>query len=179
MFMQGCPPELDAKYQRIQARGIVVRNLFALSAGVQKTMYWYLPADPIEGDGRYNVMTLMYGKIGLVDHTSQGFGAERLGARVYQRMADTLDGVERVTRVETDEPSVMLFKVDRRGRAAAWVAWERRDAFAGEDAPARAVDLPASVTASHGIDAFGTAVTLEPHQGRARVSLTDTPAYLE
>ena len=74
MFMQGCPPELDAKYQRIQARGIVVRNLFALSAGVQKTIYWYLPADPIEGDARFNVMTLMYGKIGLVAHTSQGFG---------------------------------------------------------------------------------------------------------
>ncbi len=137
MFMQGCPPELDAKYQRIQARGIVVRNLFALSAGVQKTIYWYLPADPIEGDARFNVMTLMYGKIGLVAHTSQGFGDLRLGAEVFQRMAAALDGVERVTRVEiAAQPSVVLFRVDRGTKAPVWVAWERRDAFAGEDAPA-------------------------------------------
>ncbi len=51
MFMAGCPAELDAKYHRIQARSIVMRNIFALSAGVQKTLYWYLPAySPSGGD---------------------------------------------------------------------------------------------------------------------------------
>jgi len=126
MFMQGCPPELDAKYQRIQARGIVVRNLFALSAGVQKTIYWYLPADPVEGDARFNVMTLMYGKIGLVAHSSQSFGDLRLGAEVFQRMAAALDGVERVTRVEVaSQPSVVLFRVDRGTKSSVWVVWER------------------------------------------------------
>ena len=180
MFMQGCPPELDEKYQRIQARGIVVRNLFALSAGVQKTIYWYLPADPIEGDARFNVMALMYGKIGLVAHTSQGFGDLRLGADVFQRMATALDGVERVTRVAiADQPSVMLFTIDRPGRQATWVAWERRDAFAGEDAPARRVELPPGVAPSHASDAFGTAVALEPHEARVGLSLTDTPVFLQ
>jgi len=180
MFMQGCPPELDAKYQRIQARGIVVRNLFALSAGVQKTIYWYLPADPIEVDARFNVMTLMYGKIGLVAHSSQGFGDLRLGAEVFQRMAAALDGVERVTRIDVaDHPSVMLFKVDRSGHQATWVGWERRDAFDGEDAPPSTVDLPAGVAASHATDAFGTAVAVDPHEGRVRLSLTDTPVFLQ
>jgi hypothetical protein len=180
MFMQGCSRELDAKYQRIQARGIVMRNLFALSAGVQKTIYWYLPGDTVDGDARNNVMALMYGKIGLVDHSSQGFGDVRLGAEVFQRMAAALDGVERVTRVEVaDQPAVVLFKVDRRGRSAAWVAWERRDPFAGEDTVARAVDLPAAVIPSHGIDAFGTRVAFDPHDGRVRVPLTDTPVFME
>jgi hypothetical protein len=32
-----------------------MRNLFALSAGVQKTLYWYLPELPISGEERYNV----------------------------------------------------------------------------------------------------------------------------
>src|SRR5258708_8107321 len=66
MFMQGCPPELEAKYQRIQARSLVMRNLFALSAGVQKTVYWDLPEFSIGGDGRYDLMALMYGKIGMM-----------------------------------------------------------------------------------------------------------------
>ena len=42
MFMLGCAPELEAKYDRIQARGLVMRNLFAFAAGVQKTLYWQL-----------------------------------------------------------------------------------------------------------------------------------------
>jgi hypothetical protein len=33
MFMRGCPPELDAKRDRINCREIVMRNLLALSAG--------------------------------------------------------------------------------------------------------------------------------------------------
>jgi hypothetical protein len=42
MFMRGCAPELEANYHRIQSRGLVMRNLFALAAGVQKTLYWQL-----------------------------------------------------------------------------------------------------------------------------------------
>ena len=180
MFMQGSAPELDAKYQRIQARGIVVRNLFALSAGVQKTIYWYLPADPIEGDARFNVMALMYGKIGLVSHTSQGFGEPRLGGAVFQRMATTLDGVERVTRVEAPaQPSIVLFRVERGSRSPVWVVWERRDAFSGEDAPAVSVDLPADVKVTHATDAFGHEVDLHVTDGHSRIDVTDTPIYLQ
>jgi hypothetical protein len=180
MFMQGCPPELDAKYQRIQARGIVARNLFALSAGVQKTIYWYLPADAIDGDGRFNVMTLMYGKIGLVTRTSQGFTDLHLGAEVFQRMTTALQGVERVTRVDDSaRPSIVLFRVDRGTKGPAWVAWERRDAFSGEDAPAVTIDLPVDVKVTRAVDAFGRTATPESHEGRVRMSLTDTPIFLE
>lgn len=180
MFMQGCAPALDAKYQRIQARGIVVRNLLALSAGVQKAIYWYLPADPIEGDARLNVMALMYGKIGLVTRTPQGFGALRLGAEVFQRMAKALEGVDRVTRVEiAAQPSVFLFRVDRGTKGPVWVAWERRDAFSGEDAPAVGVDLDAGVTVAYATDAFGRAVPVQGVDGHARVAVTDTPVFLE
>lgn len=63
MFMEGCSPELEGKYQRIQARGIVMRNLFALSGDVQKTIYWYLPESHATGADRFNMMNLMYGKL--------------------------------------------------------------------------------------------------------------------
>jgi hypothetical protein len=39
MFLQDCPPQLQAKFERIQARDLVMRNILALSAGTQKTLY--------------------------------------------------------------------------------------------------------------------------------------------
>jgi hypothetical protein len=180
MFMQGCPPELDAKYQRIQARGIVTRNVLALSAGVQKTLYWYLPADPIEGDGRFNVMTLMYGKIGLVYRTGTSFGAPRLGAEVFQRMSAALSGVERVTVVPlAGSPSVMAFKIDRGARGPAWVVWDRRDSFAGEDVPPVTVDWAWSAGSATAVDAFGKTVSAPVVDGHVRLAVADTPVFVE
>jgi hypothetical protein len=95
-------------------------------------------------------------------------------------MAAALDGVERVTRVDVaDQPSVLLFKVDRRGRSAAWVAWERRDAFTGEDAAALAVELNPDVKISRAEDAFGQTVPIQTVNGHARISVTDTPVFLQ
>jgi len=41
-FRRGCPPELDAKRDRINRREIVMRNLLARSAGVRRTICWNL-----------------------------------------------------------------------------------------------------------------------------------------
>jgi hypothetical protein len=90
MFMQGCPPELDAKYQRIQARGLVMRNMFALSAGVQKTIYWYLPAFSVSGKDRYNLMALMYGKIGLLEVQDDTLKQRTVTAEAFERLAKHL-----------------------------------------------------------------------------------------
>ena len=49
-----------------------MRNLFALSAGVQKTVYWYLPSTQFAGEARFNMMVLMYGKIGLIGPNGAG-----------------------------------------------------------------------------------------------------------
>lgn len=38
MFMDGCPPELEAKRHRIACRQIVMRNLLLLAAGVRRTI---------------------------------------------------------------------------------------------------------------------------------------------
>ncbi|MGH9762413.1 MAG: hypothetical protein ACREDR_18670 [Blastocatellia bacterium] len=48
-----------------------MRNIFALSAGVQKTLYWQLLQ--AAGD-RDDLMTLMYGKIGMSPLTTRTKG---------------------------------------------------------------------------------------------------------
>ena len=180
MFMDGCAPELDAKFHRILSRGIVMRNLFALSAGVQKTVYWYLPAVPIPGDGRYNLMALMYGKIGLLALEDGVFGKRYPGADAFERMTKALNGVQRVKRVNVPgKPSIFLFEVDRGARGTAYVAWERRDAFSGEDSPAIPFDWQWRWKTASALDAEGHAVPAKVADGVLHLDLSLTPILIE
>ncbi len=138
MFLQGCPAQLQAKFERIQARDLVMRNVLAFSAGIQKTLYWALHTDTPNRD---DVMNVMFGKIALVDYQN-GEPKRHPLADDYQRMAKELAGVETVTRrVVPDHPDVFLFDVVRRDRPPISVVWEKRDTFSGEDAPPTSLEL--------------------------------------
>jgi hypothetical protein len=180
MFLQDASPELEAKYQRIQARSLVVRNLFALSAGVQKTVYWYLPATPIAGADRFNLMALMYGKIGLLEVEGKALGKRTVSADAFERMARTLAGVESVAQVAlADAPDVFLFRVERGKRGPAYAIWQRRDQFAGEDAPAVSVEIPWTAKKPTAIDALGQAVAVKLEGQRLSLPVSLTPIFLE
>jgi hypothetical protein len=172
MFLQDCGPQLRAKFERIQACDLVMRNLLALSAGTQKMLYWALHNDTPNRD---DVMNLMYGKIALVDYQN-GEPKSRPLADAYQRMAKALAGVETVTRrVVPDHPDVFLFDVVRRGRPPLAVVWEKRDAFSGEEAPHTPLEFDWT-SACRGCDGRnGAGHAAESHQGADCVgSLSDT-----
>jgi hypothetical protein len=180
MFMEGCSPELEAKYQRIQARGLVMRNIFALSAGVQKTVYWALPRPPVSGDGRYHIMALMYGKIGLLEFQNGELQGRYATADAYERMANALRGVRQVKRVLIDgKPTIFLFRVNRGDRGSNYVVWEHRDAFAGEDLPATAVEIPWNGQSATATDALGTRVKAEVKNGTLYLPVSLTPIFIE
>jgi hypothetical protein len=179
MFMQGCPPELDAKYQRIQARGVVMRNVFALSAGVQKTIYWYLPGLPISGKDRYNVMSLMYGKIGMIEVHDDTFRNRTVTAEAFARMSKALAGVQAVKQILLPgKPSIFLFEVDRGKRGPAFVVWDRRDAFNGEGAPAISIDLPWATKNASALDALGSVVPVKITGNQLQISVSLTPIFI-
>ena len=180
MFMIGCSPELEAKYQRIQARGIVMRNLFALSAGVQKTIYWYLPAIPSTGAQRFNIMVLMYGKIGLLELHDGALSKRLTGADTFERMTKALTGVKRVNKIDLPErPSIFLFEIDRGERGPAYVVWERRDTFTGEDSPAVPFEWPWSSKTADAEDALVGRTPAEVRDGRLHLSVSLTPIFFE
>jgi hypothetical protein len=180
MFMQGCPPELEAKYQRIQARGIVMRNLFALSAGVQKTVYWYLPGSPAPGDERFHIMNLMYGKIGLLELHDGVFTKRYLGADTFERMTKALTGTQHVKRIDVpDKPPIFLFEVDRGKRGQVYVVWERRDAFSGEDSPAVPFDWPWAAKSASAVDVLGQTIPAQVADGRLHLAVSLTPIFIE
>jgi hypothetical protein len=177
MFMLGCPPELDAKYQRIQSRSLVMRNLLAFSAGVQKTLYWdFLAAHGARDD----LMTLMYGKIGLVGYADGNLTKSSVTGEAFQRMAKALHGVRQVTRMAVpDRPSIYLFRVDRGARGPLYVVWERRDAFSGEDSPAVPFGFPWRFAKASAVDALGAAVPVQVKDGRLSLPVSLTPIYVE
>ena len=177
MFMLGCAPALEAKYDRIQARGLVMRNLFAFAAGVQKTLYWQLLDLRTNRD---NMMTLMYGKIGLLGYDNGVLRKRFPTADAYQRMAGALAGVREVKQIEVPgKPSVFLFQVDRGQRGPLFVVWERRDEFNGEDAPAVAFDWSWTSKRARATDALGQRVPVQVEDGKLRLEISLTPIFIE
>jgi hypothetical protein len=59
------------------------------------------------------------------------------------------------------------------------VAWERRDTFTGEDAPATALQLPWEGVSVRATDVFGSSVAARVEEGTLRLQLSITPVYLE
>jgi hypothetical protein len=180
MFMEGCSPELEAKYQRIQARGLVMRNIFAFSAGVQKNVYWDLPRPQVSSDGRYHIMALMYGKIGLMEFRDGELKKRYATADAYERMANALRGVRWVKRVLiSGKPTVFLFEVDRGKRGSEYVVWEQRDAFSGEDLPATPVEIPWNGKPATATDALGTTVKVDVKDRTLSLPVSLTPIFIE
>jgi hypothetical protein len=178
MFMQGCTPELEAKLRRLQSRDLVQRNLLALSAGMEWTMYWELAAAPGPRD---DLMTLMFGKVGLLGASDDGLRVVSPVAEAFARMAHTLGDVSAVERVElADRPEVFLFRIERRDGAPMYVAWERRDTFTGEDLPSTALQIPWDAPAVRATDVFGASVDarVEAGAGALRLPLSVTPVYV-
>lgn len=175
MFMQGCSTQLEEKFGRIQARDLVMRNVLALSAGVQKMLYWAWHRDSPKRD---DVMNLMYGKLTGCQDCAPGRGCHFLEA--YKRMAKALEGVEAVTRrTVPDHPAIFLFEVRRRGRGPLDIVWEKRDVFSGEDAPATAVDFEWNSQSAVATDTTGQRTPVKIADGRIRLNVSVTPVFIE
>lgn len=177
MFMLGCPAPLEAKYDRIQIRSLVMRNLFAFAAGVQKTLYWQLQDLRINRD---NMMTLMYGKIGLLELENGQVRKRYPTANAFARLAKFLAGVREVNRRDVPgKPSIYFFEIDRGQRGPGYVVWERRDEFNGEDLPPVPFDCSWKSDKVSAVDALGQTLPTHVEGGRLRLEVSLTPVFLE
>ena len=177
MFMEGCSADLQHRYERLQARDLVMRNLLALSAGVKKTMYWDFWHDTSR---RNDMMHLMYSKQKLMEHEGGELTRRYPIADVFERLAKALFGVESVKRITVpDRPAIYLFEVRRTKRPTFYVIWEKRDVFSGEDQPPVPFDWPWESSKATAIDVFGQTVAASVENGRVRLPLAVTPVFLE
>lgn len=160
-------PEQAALYQRMQAADIIERNVVMLAAGVEATWWWNLRSsgmDPIFG--RMRLMTEEYEPL-------PGYG-------VYKRMVSTLGAVTAVARVDTGDPSVYLYRIDRSDAdTPVYVAWRREgDADPYDAVLASAVDTRLPIGGSvQIIDAMGGTVD-HTGTGTVEVKLGGMPVYI-
>lgn len=142
-------PEQAEIYHRMHAADIVARNVVMLASGVEATWWWNLRSsglDPIFG--RMRLMTEDYQPLP--------------GYQVFKRLVHTLAAVAVVVRVETGDPSVYLYRVERADGEALYVAWRRTEAADPYDAilaPPAEVTLPIDLPSPRIIDATGEPVS--------------------
>ena len=176
MYMQRCSPQLQAKFERMQARDLVMRNVLAFAAGVQKTAYWSLRSD---APNRDDVMNLMYGKMALIGYDGGQLKKRYRIADAYERMARALADIEKVVHHGVPGPPIFLFEVRRRSRPPVHVVWERRDSFSGEDTPATALDFEWAWPGASATDALGASIPVRVENGRISLGVSVTPVFLE
>jgi hypothetical protein len=177
MFMMDCSKELNDKYDRLQSRDIVMRNLLAFSAGVQKTMYWDLWNST---DNKYDLMTLMFGKNKLLEYKDGKVINEYPEAAVFKRMTGYLNHAKTIKKIDVaGKPLLYLFEVTRTDKSIVYVAWENRDTFSGEDAPATPYDIPWKAGSATATDVFGNNVATVVSNGTLAIDVSVTPIYIE
>lgn len=177
MFMMGCPPELDAKLLRLEARDIAIRNVLALSAGVERTAYWQLVQLTLPRD---NLMQLMYGKIGLYGIENGAPVKQVPIADAFQRTAEALNAVKQVKRIAlSDYSDIDYFELQRGGALSAFAIWRRGDRFTGESEPPIAISLHWPYGRVTATDVLGATVAVELAQENLRLKVGVTPIFLE
>ncbi len=174
MFLEGCPPQLAARRDRINRRQIVTRTLLALCAGVRVAAYWNL-APEVPGELEpYQMMHLLFGKLVLLGYEGTALTRRNPAADTFALVAEQLAGTTAVTRSEGG----YVFDVERDGRPPLLVLWDHRDPFDGEDKPAVSVRVPWTAPAATAVDAFGDPHEVEVAGGELRTMLTDTPVFV-
>ncbi|GLX07578.1 hypothetical protein [Microbispora sp. NBRC 16548] len=179
MFMEGCPPELEARRHRINCRQLVTCTLQALAAGVRRTLYWNLapevpgPADPLQ------IMHLMFGKLAMLGYRDGELAVRHPAADTFALLAAQLAGARRVTRVQcADPPGLYAFEVERAGRGPLLVLWDPRDMVDGEDEPPVPVSWPWPASTATAVDAFGEPLAVEVRDRRLLVAVSGTPVFI-
>ena len=177
MFMMGCAKELNDKYDRLQSRDIVMRNILAFSAGIQKTMYWCLFTNT---DNKYDLMTLMFGKNKLLEYSKGNVVKEYPEVDVFKRMTGYLNHIKTIKKIDVPRKELLyLFEITRTDNSIFYVAWEKRDAFSGEDLPATHYVLPLPGNKAKAIDVFGNAVPAVVSNDTLAIDISVTPIFIE
>lgn len=179
MFMAGRSPELDARRYRMSCRGIVARNLFALSMGVRRTVCWNLGPEVPNYDDPLQMMHLLFSTFALLGYDEAGLLRVRHPtAEAFCRLAGLLEGATAVHRVPSEDPDLRTFEICRRGRPAVWAFWYRRDGFDGEEAPGVPVTWPWGAGSARAVDVFGNQVSAPVAGGRLAIEVSVTPVFV-
>lgn len=178
MFMQGCPPELEARRHRVAAREIVTRNLLAMAEGVQLTLCWNLAPEVPNYRDPYNLMGFLSDKLALLDFEGTALSKVEPAGHAFRLLSTLMQGAVAVRRLAADD-GIVAIEVERAGNGPLQVLWAEGDAYAGEEQPARSLVWPWREPTARIVDAFGVAQPVDLREGRLALAVTVTPLLIE
>jgi hypothetical protein len=177
MFMQGCPPGLVAKRNRIACREIVTRNLLALSSGVTRTLCWNLAPEVPNYRDPFNLMGFLSDKLALMDFEFGAIGKREPPADSFRLLADMLADATTVTRLDS-ATRIVAIEIKRAGRDTVHVFWAKGDTFIGEDNDPVPLEWPWPHPAAAITDVFGSTRTVASRDVTLSLGLSTTPIYV-
>ncbi|MGF6883201.1 hypothetical protein ABIA39_005139 [Nocardia sp. GAS34] len=133
MFMLDCPPEAEAEWHRRNADDIVIRNILALSCGIDRTFCWQLGPDTPEPAERYSFLGLLFLKFALYGHDEHRRPVRYSSANALTELTFRLDGAKAVERITVqDRPDAYIYDLV----GTEWqVGWLRREDPTAEPEP--------------------------------------------
>jgi hypothetical protein len=143
IFLEECPPELEALRERVACRQMVTRNVLALAAGVTLTLCWDLAPEIPHYRDRLNMLGFLSGTFALLDF-DQGWGLtrERPAAKTLRMVSRQLTGASRAEPVPTDDPALSAYAIKTADGGTLHVLWREGDLLRGEMSPAGRRGLP-------------------------------------
>lgn len=176
MFMQGCPPALDAKRHRIACREIVTRNLYAMAGGVELTLAWNLAPEAPNYRDRLNLMGFISDKLALMDYQRGELTRREPTADAFARFAELMSDATAVRRIDTDL-GIVAMEVSRE-RGPLFVFWTEAEPFMGDDQPPTLVEWPWAPPSAHMIDVFGIGHETPSATGTLSLGVSVTPLFV-
>ncbi len=176
MFMQGCPPSLEARRHRIACREIVTRNLLAMASGVKLTLAWNLAPEVPNYRDPFNLMGFLSDKLALLTYQHDELARREPAAETFARFAGLLEGATAVRRVETDL-GIVAMEVTRPG-GSLYVFWAEADPLTGEDEPPKLIEWPWTAETAHVSDVFGISRDATATSGLLSLGVSVTPLFV-
>lgn len=177
-FLDGAPPEVAARRDRIACRELVTRNVLAFAEGITTTCYWDLaPEIPGYADP-YNMLGLISARLALLDFRDGRLEDAQPSAATFRLLARALSGATAVRRIVGTPTGVSAYDVAFADERRLQILWRDADPFAGDDDPPR----PFGWAWPHGTlfaaDAFAAPVAVPSADGVLTVPFSATPVLL-
>jgi hypothetical protein len=176
MFMQGCPPALEARRHRIACREIVTRNLLAMASGVMVTLAWNLAPEVPNYRDPFNLMGFLSDKLVLMAYQHDEIARREPAADTFARFAELMSDATAVRRIDTDL-GIVAMEISRE-RGTLHVFWTEADPFTGEDEPPKLIEWPWTADTAHVCDVFGIARDARPASGLLSLGIAVTPIFV-
>lgn len=175
MFLDTPGSPANRHLLRVQIEDLVIRNVLALSAGVERIAWFDIWHDDRDPDASHDIIN---SPAGLFERDGSGLtGPTPLGA-VFARVAGALGRARTVMRLDVPgEEGVEAYRVVRRHAPAVLIAWRRPPQRGATLAP-RTVRLPWRSSACTATMADGTASIATCRSGGVTLSLTDMPVFI-